>query len=79
MATEAELLQQILNELKDIKAEQQTTNQRLLALETNTKFTHAVLGEIQGDIEELQADTQYLAMRKIIDKRNRILKDDRTK
>ena len=71
MANESleQFLQGILNELKGVKAElkdikasqqqslteQQTTNQRLLALETDTKFTHSVLGELQGDIEELSS------------------------
>lgn len=66
--TEMELLQEVLKEIKGIKEEQQKTNERLTALETDIKFTISVIGELQGNIEEIEADTQYLAMRKLIDK-----------
>lgn len=73
MPTEMDLLQTILKEIQEIKADfailKQTTQQSLVELKTDIKFTHGVLGELQGDIEEIQADTEYLAMRKLIDKK----------
>jgi len=79
-SSEIELLQTILKEIKDIKAEvkyikanfldfKQSTQQNFTELRTDIKFTHSVLGQLQGDIEEIQADTQYLAMRRLIDKK----------
>ena len=83
MSSEMELLKEIITELKSmrtdiqgIQKEQVETNARLSNLEaasvelrTNDKSIMNILGQLQGDIEEIQADTQYLAMRKLIDKK----------
>lgn len=64
--TEMELLQQILTELKDVKADLASFKQET---QQNFKTMQGVLGELQGDIEEIQGDTQYLSMRKIVERR----------
>lgn len=72
-SSDVELLQEIVKELKGLRSDlnefKVETRQGFAELRNDLKFTHSVLGELQGDIEELQADTEYLAMRRLIDKR----------
>ena len=71
--TETELLQEILKELKGIRTDlthfKQDTQQQFTEVKANIKTLHGVLGELQGDIEEIQEDTQYLSMRKLLEKK----------
>jgi chromosome segregation ATPase len=82
MTTESDLLQDILTEIKGTNKRLTNLERRMDSLETkidqhftelktDIKVTHSVLGELQGDIEELQADTEYLTMRKLIDKKRK--------
>lgn len=86
--TDTELLQQILTELKTtnqrltaLEIGQEKTNDRLTNLETisielraHDRSVISILGELQGDIEEIQEDTQYLAFKKSVAKNPEILK-----
>lgn len=59
-SSDVELLQEIVKELKGLRSDlnefKVETRQGFAELRNDLKFTHSVLGELQGDIEELQAD-----------------------
>lgn len=55
---EQEILQQILNKLTAMEANQKATNDRLTAMEANQKATNDRLTKIEEDIAELKESSQ---------------------